>query len=104
MGDIGTSLSLLADRLEGRLPNASALCRCATRSCADRGGAGEDRYPIMPQRIVNDVRTVMPEDGIVALDNGMYKIWFARNYRTGVATRFCSTTRWPRWAPVSRRQ
>ncbi len=27
----------------------------------------------------------MPEDGIVALDNGMYKIWFARNYRTTVA-------------------
>ena len=27
----------------------------------------------------------MPEDGIVALDNGMYKIWFARNYRTCVA-------------------
>ena len=24
----------------------------------------------------------MPPDGIVALDNGMYKIWFARNYRT----------------------
>ena len=22
----------------------------------------------------------MPSDGIVALDNGMYKIWFARNY------------------------
>ena len=36
----------------------------------------------MPQRIVADVRTVMPADGIVALDNGMYKIWFARNYRT----------------------
>jgi acetolactate synthase-1/2/3 large subunit len=27
----------------------------------------------------------MPEDGIVCLDNGMYKIWFARNYRTTVA-------------------
>jgi len=27
----------------------------------------------------------MPEDGIVCLDNGMYKIWFARNYRTAVA-------------------
>ncbi|MGH8170430.1 MAG: thiamine pyrophosphate-dependent enzyme, partial [Steroidobacteraceae bacterium] len=25
------------------------------------------------------------EDGIVCLDNGMYKIWFARNYRTSVA-------------------
>jgi len=28
---------------------------------------------------------VMPPNGIVALDNGMYKIWFARNYRTDVA-------------------
>src|SRR5258708_15322147 len=27
----------------------------------------------------------MPEDGIVCLGNGMYKIWFARNYRTRVA-------------------
>ena len=23
----------------------------------------------------------MPENGIIALDNGIYKIWFARNYR-----------------------
>ena len=38
-----------------------------------------------PQRLVHDVRAVMPEDGIVCLDNGMYKIWFARNYRTHVA-------------------
>jgi acetolactate synthase-1/2/3 large subunit len=28
---------------------------------------------------------VVPEDGVVCLDNGMYKIWFARNYRTSVA-------------------
>ena len=34
---------------------------------------------------MHDVRQVIPEDGIVALDNGMYKIWFARNYRTWVA-------------------
>ena len=34
---------------------------------------------------MRDVRKVMPEDGIVALDNGMYKIWFARNYRTRFA-------------------
>jgi len=27
----------------------------------------------------------MPEDGVVCLDNGMYKIWFARTYRTHVA-------------------
>jgi len=47
--------------------------------------ATESRYPPTPHRIVHDVRQVMPEDGIVTLDNGMYKIWFARNYRTRVA-------------------
>src|SRR6187200_3035638 len=47
--------------------------------------ADDARFPIVPQRIVRDVRRVMPEDGIVCLDNGMYKIWFARNYRTHVA-------------------
>jgi thiamine pyrophosphate-dependent acetolactate synthase large subunit-like protein len=25
-------------------------------------------------------REVMPDNGVVALDNGMYKIWFARLY------------------------
>ena len=43
------------------------------------------RFPLTPQQAVHDVRQVMPEDGIVCLDNGMYKIWFARNYRTHVA-------------------
>jgi acetolactate synthase-1/2/3 large subunit len=50
-----------------------------------RDRAEESRYPLTPQRIVHDVRQVMPEDGIVCLDNGMYKIWFARNYRTRIA-------------------
>ena len=40
----------------------------------------DESFPIMPQRLVGDVRKVMPEDGIIALDNGVYKIWFARNY------------------------
>jgi len=40
---------------------------------------------LIPQRLVYDVRQVMPPDGILTLDNGMYKIWFARNYRTTIA-------------------
>ncbi len=44
-------------------------------------GADDPGYPLKPQRLVADVRRAMPEDGIIALDNGMYKIWFARNYR-----------------------
>jgi acetolactate synthase-1/2/3 large subunit len=86
IGEIGTSIALLADRLEGRLPNAAALLglrEAILARLADR--AEEDRFPVTPQRVVHDVRSVMPHDGIVTLDNGMYKIWFARNYRTAVA-------------------
>ena len=86
IGDVGASLLMLADRLQGRLPNASALLGLRDKilaRLADR--ATEERFPITPQRIVHDVREVMPPDGIVTLDNGMYKIWFARNYRTSVA-------------------
>ncbi|MFC4700464.1 acetolactate synthase large subunit [Glaciecola siphonariae] len=40
----------------------------------------DDRFPILPERLVKEVREAMPKDGIVTLDNGVYKIWFARNY------------------------
>ncbi|MCP5049076.1 MAG: acetolactate synthase large subunit, partial [bacterium] len=43
-------------------------------------GAADSRFPIIPQYLVSVVRATMPSDGIVALDNGIYKIWFARNY------------------------
>lgn len=43
-------------------------------------GALDDRFPVDPRRLVADVRNVMPDDGVIALDNGVYKIWFARNY------------------------
>lgn len=44
-------------------------------------GCDDERFPIYPQRLVADVRRAMPDDGIIALDNGVYKIWFARNYK-----------------------
>jgi acetolactate synthase-1/2/3 large subunit len=84
IGDLKMSLRLLADRLEGKLPRAQALLplrESILRNIADRDQ--EERFT--PQRLVHDIREVMPADGIVALDNGMYKIWFARNYRTRMA-------------------
>ncbi len=45
-------------------------------------GSEDGHFPIVPQRIVNDIRSVMGEHDIIALDNGVYKIWFARNYHT----------------------
>ena len=44
-------------------------------------GCDDDRFPMYPQRLVADVRRAMPKEGIIALDNGVYKIWFARNYK-----------------------
>ena len=86
IGDVGLSLGALAERLEGRLSKAGALLTLREEILAHiEARADESRYPLIPQRIVHDVRKVMPEDGIVCLDNGMYKIWFARNYRTRVA-------------------
>jgi len=86
VGDVGASLAALADRLEGKLTNASALLGLREGILAHLAERStEDRFPLTPQRIVHDVRQVIPPDGIVALDNGMYKIWFARNYRTSVA-------------------
>ncbi|MCK5209629.1 MAG: acetolactate synthase large subunit, partial [Cyclobacteriaceae bacterium] len=41
----------------------------------------DNRFPILPQRLVHIIREELPEDGIVTLDNGVYKIWFARNYK-----------------------
>src|SRR5260370_1842614 len=86
VGDLGPSLELLADRLEGRLPRAGALLGLREgilKRIADR--ATENRFPPTPQRIVHDVSQVIPEDGVGALHNGLWQISFAPHYRTRVA-------------------
>jgi acetolactate synthase-1/2/3 large subunit len=41
---------------------------------------GDARFPIFPPYLVREIREAMPANGIICLDNGVYKIWFARNY------------------------
>ncbi|TAL84808.1 MAG: acetolactate synthase large subunit [Rhodanobacter sp.] len=43
--------------------------------------ADDARFPMHPVRIVADTRRYMPDDGVLCLDNGMYKLWYARYYR-----------------------
>lgn len=84
IGDLHHTLHALTDHLHGKVPHAQALLPMREgilAHVADR--ATENR--LTPQRIVHDVRQIMPDEGIVALDNGMYKVWFARNYRTTTA-------------------
>ena len=42
--------------------------------------AEDARFPIFPPHLVQSIRDAMPDDGIICLDNGVYKIWFARGY------------------------
>jgi len=41
----------------------------------------DTRFPMLPQRLVNILRTQLDDEDILTLDNGIYKIWFARNYK-----------------------
>ncbi|SEH91097.1 thiamine pyrophosphate-dependent enzyme,possible carboligase or decarboxylase [Bathymodiolus azoricus thioautotrophic gill symbiont] len=82
VGDIKTTVNRLAQALK--------LNNCSLELLAFRKRIkqvihekdNDDSYPLLPQRIVADVRRGLDKDAIIALDNGMYKIWFARHYHT----------------------
>ena len=41
----------------------------------------EDDFPyMMPRRLAKDLREVLADEDILTLDNGLYKVWLARNY------------------------
>ena len=55
--------------------------RARAAEIAHRDSLCDDmRFPIFPPCLVKCIREAMPDDGIICLDNGVYKIWFARNY------------------------
>ncbi|SFV85037.1 Acetolactate synthase large subunit [hydrothermal vent metagenome] len=84
VGNISNSMDRLAQALNGCLT-------CDTRwineirqriKTAIHALDNDDSFPMLPQRVVADVRRVLDDDGIVSLDNGMFKLWFARHYHT----------------------
>jgi acetolactate synthase I/II/III large subunit len=40
----------------------------------------DDADFLMPRRLAKELREVLADDDILALDNGLYKVWLARNY------------------------
>ncbi|OUS32642.1 acetolactate synthase large subunit [Thalassotalea sp. 42_200_T64] len=83
IGDIGNSIWAILERLKRQEHWDFSYFRKVKAAEENElpHGCDDDRFPIYPQRLVADIRKVMPEDGIIALDNGVYKIWFARNYK-----------------------
>lgn len=83
VGDISHSLWAMTDTI---IPSSKWDFSYFKKLAAVSGeslqeSAGSSAFPLKPQRIVADIRTAMPDNGIVSLDNGMFKLWFARNYR-----------------------
>ncbi|MBF0445373.1 MAG: acetolactate synthase large subunit [Magnetococcales bacterium] len=83
VGDLARSIERLNEKLGGEVKfDRSYFIRIKEdveihmKHCMD-----DSRFPIVPQRIVGDTRKVMGDKDIIALDNGIYKLWFARNYK-----------------------
>ncbi len=83
VGDISHSIAEITQRME-KQPHWDFQRMLDIKGRLDRSieeGTRDNSFPVLPPRLVSIVRSVMPSDGIISLDNGMYKIWFSRNYQ-----------------------
>ena len=84
VGDIATSIDHVSAGLDlGEKKSFPSLkaARVQIKELLSRYDE-DDRFPILPQRLVNIVRNILEADDVVTLDNGMYILWFARHYCT----------------------
>ncbi|WP_199097940.1 acetolactate synthase large subunit [Dyella sp. ASV21] len=83
VGDIAHTVERLTDALQPQAHwNFSFFDRVRDAFHQQlREHADDERFPMHPVRVVDDTRRFMPDDGVLCLDNGMYKIWYARYYR-----------------------
>ena len=82
IGDIGNAIWQMKEDISPNLSwnfDQMLAYRAAEVEHTDRL-ANDTRFPIFPPHLVQQVREAMPRDGVICLDNGVYKIWFARGY------------------------
>jgi acetolactate synthase-1/2/3 large subunit len=82
VGDIALSVDALADALGSRLDiDLEDFEKVRDNVKGTIFPLDEEPvFPMRPQNIVSAIRNLMGYHDIIALDNGVYKIWFARNY------------------------
>ncbi|NRA87659.1 MAG: acetolactate synthase large subunit [Rhizobiales bacterium] len=83
VGDLCATVSQLAKKLGGKVEFDKTyfeMIRGEIERHVDEH-ADDTRFPVIPQRFVADTRKVMGDKYIITLDNGVYKIWYARNYK-----------------------
>lgn len=80
LGDIGLSLERIAQR--ARPHEGQALRRLRQMLITDMGEHARDSvFPLKPQKLIWDLRTVLDLHDIVISDVGAHKMWLARMFR-----------------------
>ncbi len=83
VGDISDSITQISQHIEKQSHWDFGFI-LKIKKALDAGikeGADDNSFPVQPPKLVSIVRNAMPSDGIISLDNGLYKIWFTRNYK-----------------------
>ena len=81
VGDISNSISSIAAGLGKLDQDFSFFARVRDEVDSHITKYFNDkRFPVLPQALVSLLREHLAAEDIVTLDNGVYKIWFARNY------------------------
>ena len=81
IGDIANAIWQLKEAITPQAWTSELMLKARAAEVAHTASiSGDARFPIYPPFLVEQVRKAMPEDGIICLDNGVYKIWFARSY------------------------
>ncbi len=84
LGDMAANIEALGKSLDGmtnwNFNYYNELKDSFNREIAEHSDQVSSDGALSPQLIVDVTREQLPEDGILTLDNGMYKIWYARNY------------------------
>lgn len=83
IGDIANSVWQILERVKPQ-PHWDFSCFLKARDALEEHISSHtqaDDFPILPQRLVHEVAKAMGRDGVLSLDNGLYKIWFARNFK-----------------------
>jgi acetolactate synthase-1/2/3 large subunit len=81
IGDIANAIWQMKEAITPKSWDSDLMLRARDAEVAHTASiSGDARFPIYPPYLVEQVRNAVPEDGIICLDNGVYKIWFARGY------------------------
>ena len=83
VGDLAASVTKLNATFGGRVRFETSYFKTVRAEVEKHLAEGVDdpRFPVIPQRFVADTRKAMGDKDIIALDNGIYKLWYARNYK-----------------------